>query len=147
MLSCRGFAAAESYRYIVVETSFDSDVTISISSDLSTSFDDGCMNFSSDYLYLSLPLSMVKGWSYREKDPVSNLESAASDNISLTDTGDTITINGLPDNSKILISDLDGRLIDSTVVSGEYILSLDKLVKGIYVIVVNGRTFKITVNR
>ena len=90
---------------------------------------------------------MVKGWSYREKDPVSNLESAASDNISLTDTGDTITINGLPDNSKILISDLDGRLIDSTVVSGEYILSLDKLVKGIYVIVVNGRTFKITVNR
>lgn len=147
MLSCWGLAAAESYRYIVVETSFDSDVTIRISSDLSTSFDSDGMTFKSDYLYLTMPLSMIKGWSYRAKDNVSGLESETIGNLSLTGTGDSITVNGLPDNSKIMMSDIGGRLIFCTEASGECTFGLDNLANGIYIIAVNGRTFKIAVNR
>lgn len=147
-LLCRLSCPAEGYRYMVIDTSLGSSMTVKLSSDLSTTFNVGEMILKSDYLYLELPLSFVKSWRY-----VSNVFNGLddilnyNDDVTLTDTGDCITIDGLSDNSKIQLSTLAGQILVSDEASESYTLPLDRLTNGIYIVAVNNRTFKISVDR
>lgn len=60
--------------------------------------------------------------------------------------GNTIVLGNLPAGATVVLSDLSGRTVASYPAAAATI-SLDNLVRGIYLLTVNGQTVKISVNR
>lgn len=140
-------ASAETFRSMVIETYDGNDMTINLSSELTTTFADGEMLFKGDNVNVAVPMAAVKGWSYSNNVYDAVADNVAEDGVSLSDRGDCIVIYGLKDASQVSLCTVDGRVLLNEKVSGEYTLGLTDLVKGVYVLTVNKQSFKIAVNR
>ena len=87
------------------------------------------------------PMNQVKKMTYKQTDPIpTQVERDAPWRV----TNEAVLFNDLPENSIVSVYSTDGRRIGSyPATCGSYALSLNAFSTGIYIINVNGLTFKI----
>lgn len=76
------------------------------------------------------------------------VETIYHESISINNNGDALIVTGLPCNSNILIYSIDGQLISREKSNDEtYVLQLNSLNKGVYIVSINGVSTKISITR
>lgn len=87
------------------------------------------------------PLTQIKKLSYKITDPI---PTQVDINAPWRMTNEAVVFNDLPENATVNVYTIDGKRVGSyQATSGSYALSLNTFSPGIYIINVNGLTFKI----
>lgn len=139
-------ATAAGYnRSMIITTVEGEEMTVSLSPALSVAFSESEMLVKSESVDLALPLSSIKGWTYRTEAHEPGIDTRG-DNIMLDRAGDSIIIRGISDGALVILCSADGRIRAKEMSTGDYALNLSGLERGVYVLTVNKQSFKIVVN-
>jgi hypothetical protein len=114
---------------------------------LSIAFDDDVLKITSATDNIEVDLDYVKSWTFSdvtfEEDFVDGVDTPKSADMSVVVTPDFIKISGLEATSALALYDLAGRCLVRKECGVEAQLSLTELPHGVYLVNVNGKTFKI----
>lgn len=138
----------KSYKSLVINMKDNSQFQINLGTDLKTSFANGLLAFVKGNEKLELTASEIDHWFYYGKvkdtttSAVNNLQASA---ISMNWVGDVIEFSNLPEKSSLRIVDMAGRSLKNLNASGAASINIADLPAGAYVIIVNDKSFKITV--
>ncbi len=119
-------------------------VTINLNEEPRTTYEDGQLVITSTKNTVSYPLEQVKRFTY--VSAVAGITSPKEVGASFSTDGESLTFKGLKPHTKIYLYTVAGQLLQ-TIDSGtqsQTVISASHLPYGVYVVKVNGGTFKIT---
>lgn len=133
-------------QYLVVKTN-DGDLFSFVFSDAPViTFDKQTMKIESKSKTHSFEISNVKEYSFSENDVTSGLEDVRANELRLiNDENGNIIIDGVQPNSIVRLYSINGKEQSGKISStGERVyINLDSLPKGIYIVSVNNKSFKV----
>lgn len=137
-------AAAEGYRSVRVELKEKEAVEIQLSKSLNTQFKDGYVTFvDGKGTKVEVPRTEVVRFTFLERD------ASAIDEVGVAAApqfgGDCIVFTSLPAGSVVSVVNAAGRTVFSKKVQGDYTLSLGQFSSGVYMVTVNGVTYKVRI--
>lgn len=116
--------------------------TYVLSVDAKITFENACMCFISQDWKFEVPVCDLSNWTYYS--PTSSVNDVKSKNITITQSGNKLTVTGAPIGSHIDVYATDGKRVVSVTSSSEREdISTEGWNVGVYLIKVNDRTFKI----
>lgn len=133
-------AYASGYRSAVVEKTDGSTAIIDLEPEMTTRFDGDMLTFTGTGTSVEIPKSDLVSITFSETTGITDITASPS----LTDGA--ISFTGLPAGSIIAVFDTAGRCLSSTrTTGGDGCLSLNSLPAGVYIVSVNGFSYKISV--
>lgn len=118
-------------------------VSINLNEEPRTTYQDGNLVITSTKNTVTYPLERVRRFTYVT---ATGIESPKIVGASFSSDGETLTFNGLNPNTKIYLYNVAGQLL-KTIDSGDQeqvVITASHMPFGVYVVKVNGGTFKIT---
>ena len=118
-------------------------VSINLNEEPRTTYQDGNLVITSTKNTVSYPLEKVRRFTYVS---ATGIVSPKTVGASFSNDGETLTFKGLKPHTKIYLYNVAGQLL-KTIDSGEQgqtVISASHMPVGVYVVKVNGGTFKIT---
>ena len=147
------FAAGTGYRSIAVKHADHHLSVITIESGMTTKTSDGNLELSSDKGAITIPLSDVRNWTFSTEegssDKWASIGGVSEDSaVTIQLQEGCITLGNLPEGSSVSLTAINGvGVAAANSVSGEYTIPTDTLTKGIYILTVNNRSFKVALSR
>lgn len=141
-------ATAGPARSILLQHTDGSKTQITMANDLSTTFDGGMMTVKSEKGVLEYPLANISNWTFAstEGEIWSGIDRAESEIFSIKLSADGVTLRNLHVRSAVTLTGSDGQTIKVMEAEGDEFLSFNGLAPGVYLLTVNGKTYKISVN-
>lgn len=144
-------ADAAQYKSIKVTNHDGSSILIKGEKGITMTVTDDEMNFFTDPAFpLTLPTVDVKGITLSGEEgtvQLAAIDAIAAGDITLDRVGEELIIGNLPLGSHISIVSLGGTIFHDATAEGSYSISLSSYPKGVYVVTVNNKTFKISATR
>ena len=129
---------------LTVHITDGSQVTFLLSERPKVSFSDGCLIITSSEANSTYFLSDVSKFTFGEIETNSGIGHVQNDETSLSLEGGAIVVTGLKEGSTAKVYTIGGITIHSEKVDGgTWTYSLSSLSSGVYIISINGKTFKI----
>ena len=130
---------------LTVHITDGSQVTFLLSERPKVSFSDGCLLITSSEADATYPLSDVLMFTFEETESeATGLSLLPADETSLALEGGAIVVTGLKEGSTAKVYTIGGIMVNSEKVDGgTWTYSLSSLSSGVYIISINGKTFKI----
>lgn len=146
------FASATGpYRSVVIKHTDTTLTRVSIESEMSTTFRDGLLVLSGQEGQLSWPVDQISSWSFSPEsgspDIWAGIETPSFAQIDILWDGNELRILNLADDSRVMLTSVDGRVLVDRKVSGSCVLGGDILRTGVYILIVNGVSRKIALSR
>lgn len=136
-------AHAQTYDSVVVDMADGSQTTVTLEKGMTTEFSSTSVIFSSPAgTAVDLNKDDVVAFSFSETSGVADIAGNAAA-PALTSGG--LSFSNLPAGSSISVHDTAGRLAESATASGDFTLPLGDLPAGVYIVTVNGTSYKISV--
>lgn len=129
------------YHQLMVNLTGGDQVAISLSDDLKVTFTEETLEAHGEYADVSIPRANIVDFEHSEEVGV----DAIGAETGVSRIGNSLTFNGLANNSEISVFNMGGVCVSSAQASGQYTLSLDGLTPGAYIVRVNNMTYKVTV--
>lgn len=150
---CHG--ASTSYKSLVLEHTDSQFSRVTLQPDMTTAFADGelVMTYKSGAMLYEIrkPLNELRHWTFSTAEGDDNLwagiGSAEADKVSIEWLGTVIRVSGLRADSRVMLVTVDGRCVRNLTVQNECELRHVGLVKGVYVLTINEKSFKIAVKQ
>ena len=133
-----GWSAA--YDPVSVDLNDGTKVDIALSDNLSLSFNETHLLVSGSDADCEIPKGKIVSFTHLES---SGLTEVAKDG-SVGLAGRSMHFKGLADGSLIALYDLGGKCLRSVSAQGDYVLGLENLPSGVYVVTVNNVSYKIS---
>lgn len=135
---------AKGYRSVVVSMTDCTTTRVELAADMAMRFTQESLEFvSSGQTTVTLDKQKVASLSFSEISGISNVVSDAG---RFGFSGDLLRITGLADGSAVALFDATGRCVSREVANnGNYELHLSSLPAGVYIVNVNGVSYKIKV--
>ena len=120
---------------------------------MTTKTSDGNLELSSDKGAITIPLSDVRNWTFSTEegssDQWASIGGVSEDSaVTIQLQEGCITLGNLPEGSSVSLTAINGvGVAAANSVSGEYTIPTDTLTKGIYILTVNNRSFKVALSR
>ena len=144
-------ASAKVYKSIQVTKQDGSTLLIKGEQGISMTVNDEEMKFfTTPDNHISFPVEEVKGVTLSEEEgevALAGIDEITAGAITVTRAGENLILGNLPVNSKISVVSTGGTILYSEVADGECVVCLSPYSPGVYVIVINNKTFKISVAR
>ena len=142
MLAFSNYVKAEDY-VLQVWLSDGKVVTINLNEEPVTTYADGQLTITTNKTTVTYPLEKVMKYTY---DSATGIDLPDVMNTSFSQDGETITFKGLPTGTSIAIYSAAGQLVRTLLSSAQpkTVVSVSDLPIGVYVVKVNGITYKIT---
>ena len=118
-------------------------VSINLNEEPRTTYQDGNLVITSTRNTVTYPLEKVRRFTYVSATGIESLKTVGA---SFSNDGETLTFKGLKPHTKIYLYNVAGQLL-KTIDSGDQkqiVISASHMPFGVYVVKVNGGTFKIT---
>ena len=130
---------------LVVWSKDGSKVVYDLSEEPKHTFTASDLVVSTNGVEVTYPLSSLLRFTYEKKDASSLLDITTGRASSFRQDGDCLVFTGLAAGSNVSLRSLNGALVFSKAVQaqGEYSFSLSGLAAGVYLVTVNGTTYKI----
>lgn len=141
-------SVAETYRSVVFSRTDGTTLALTVESGMSTIVADGSITMSCDAGVISLPTDEITKWTFSTEPGMdfstAGIETPATDAVDVIIGTDAITINGLADGAKVMLTGIDGRIAAATAAAaGHANLSTANLHGGIYILTFNNKSIKI----
>ena len=133
---------ADGYRSVEVRGLDGSVTSISLTDNLKTEFKKNKVIFSDGDLLFEFYKSKVSTFTFSESVGVDNI---AADGVQPVVEPGRMSITGLPEHSRVRVFTIGGKVVSDVWVSGDYILDINGLAKGVYLVNVNGMSYKVMV--
>lgn len=132
--------AAGFYNVVKVHLVDDSDVRIVLHDHIRMSFEGDNLLFSGGNTDVTIEKARVSGF-------IHEYEAGAGVGTLMEDSfdGNSLRFSSLPEGSTVRVFSADGALVSSVQASGDTAVSLEGLLKGIYVVSVNKMSYKVMV--
>lgn len=134
-------SAAAAYQTLIVHLSDGSDVNVSLADDFKTTFTSDAMLISSAGTDVDVPRDNIVSFKFDKTGGITSAEGG--DAVEFSDG--KIVFRALPDGSSVRVYSVNGTLVMSENVSGEWTLSLSDLPSGVNIVAVNGVSYKVNV--
>lgn len=143
--------AAVAARSMVLRHADTHTTVISLESGMTTVLADGQLVLSCPLGTISYPVSGLTYWTYSgdagSADAWSGVaEAAATGKIRVVWTAEGLYISGLDECSQVRLTDMSGIVLRELTVSDGCVVGNDEIRPGVYVLTVNGKSFKIARN-
>ncbi|MCM1110773.1 MAG: T9SS type A sorting domain-containing protein [Clostridium sp.] len=135
-------ASAAGYRSLAVNQTDGTDVTIELTDEMSAWFEEGMFMVFGTSTEVSVPQTNIKSFTFSE---TSSLATVAADALVLE--GGKMTFTNLPAGSVATVVNAAGQLVDSARPEGSWELDLAGYPAGVYMVTVNGVTYKIATKK
>lgn len=135
---------AKGYKSVVVSMTDGTTTTVALEADMTMRLTETSVEFvSSGQTTVTLDKLTVASLSFSE---MSGIADAVSDAGGFSFSGDVLRITGLANGSAVAVFDVAGRCVSREVAAdGNYELRLGSLPAGVYIVNVNGVSYKIEV--
>ena len=121
-----------------------SEVTFLLSEQPAVTFSDGYLLITSSDAEMSYPLSDVVKFTFKDADETTGIDNTSVGEASFAFDGGSVVVSGLKAGSNARVFATDGTTLHSEEVSGDsWSYSLSSLPSGVYIVSINGKTFKI----
>lgn len=137
-------AGAVSYKSVLVTLLDGSTSQINLSEDLKTTFDEENIIFSDGTFTVELEKAQVNKFEFSETTGIDQAQIAGATQILKSGI---LTLNGMPDNSKVSIFTTSGKCVYETSFSQSCSIDLNALPAAIYVVKVNNVSLKIALTK
>lgn len=132
--------AAQGYKSAVVEKTDGTTTLINLDQSMTTQFEGDMLTFTGANTSVEIPKSDLVAISFSELSGINEVNAAP------TMADGCLTFTGLPEGSTIAVFDTAGRCLSSSVAEGgDKCLPLNNLTTGVYIVRVNGFSYKISV--
>lgn len=142
-------ASAKSYRSIQVIKQDGTSLLIKGEQGISMTVSEEEMKFfTTPDNHISIPIEEVKGVTLSEEEgevALAGIDEITSGAITVVRSGVNLILGNLPVRSKISVVSTTGSVLHSEVTDGECVVNVSSFSPGVYVIVINDRSFKISV--
>lgn len=143
---------AVAYRSVVIQCADGTEVVVTGEKGMTLVFNDDEMRFTKpNSQYMAFPLTEVKGWRFSAAQgdtPWSGINDTDSDSmIKVTYSSDAVMLSGLPANSVVTLTALNGVKVYQSVASDVLAIDLSELTAGLYLLTYNNTTLKIALGR
>lgn len=132
---------ATSFNTVMIHLSDGSQVDITMTDGLSLSFDEHNLKATGSGADVTIDKSRIVKFVHARK---SGVDCVAADGGFSFD-GDNLSFSNLPEGSSVVVCALNGAVVRNADACGDYLLPLQGLAPGVYVVSVNGMSYKISV--
>lgn len=117
--------------------------------EFNTSFADGMMRISSEKGTLEYPLANLSNWTFKTSlgEVWAGVEATEAETFTIKLQADGVALGNLPSHSSLTLAGTDGRTHFAAEAEGNEFISFDGLTGGVYLLTINGKTFKIAIDR
>lgn len=144
-------ASAKAYRSIQVIKKDGTSLLIKGEQGITMTVTDEEMKFfTTPDNHFSLSVDEVKEVTLSEEEGkvvLADVDEISSGSIILSRSGETLAIENIPSGSRISVVSAAGMVLHNAIAEGDYVVNLSSFPTGVYVVVINNRTFKISVAR
>lgn len=143
LLSAMPFAmhAQGGVRSVVVKMTDGTVNYVTIEKGMTAEFTAKSLAFAGPNTSVELDKAKVESMSFSETVGINEINGDA---FELTVAGSEISLKGLPAGSTVAVYDTAGRCLSRAVADGDYTLSADSFAAGVYIVNVNGVSYKIS---
>jgi len=143
MLLCGSWLISKAgYESVTVKMNDGQNVTIELSDNLNVTFNNESMLVTGGSNDVTLSKSDIQSFTFND---VSALTAPGQDGAGVAFGGDALHFTGIGDNSAVKVYNAAGALVSTHIASGNFSLSLSSLSPGVYIVTVNGLSYKILV--
>lgn len=144
-LSCLDIAAGGASSVLMVWAKDGTKVAFALAEKPTVTFDAANLLISSGGVSVSYPLENMARFTYGSGEPT-DIKGAEADRASFKVNGETLLFPALKANSTVSVYSLNGTLVlkKTTGADGECAIPLSGMASGVYVITVNGLSYKIS---
>lgn len=130
---------------ILINHADGTSTSISMADDITASFAGGQMVVKSAEGELYYPLAEVRGWLYSTEEGKvwGATEAVGVPLLAVKVTANGILLEGLPSESEIMVTAVDGRKVISTTAGGQLNIDRASLPSGMSILTINGKSYKI----
>lgn len=143
MAACAAFSLsthAEGYRSVRVELKEGSPIEIQLSGSLRTTFAEGVTTFADNAgTAVNLPSANIVRFTFLERDAQSSIHEVAMPQIQRG----ALHFSALAVGTTITVTDASGHNVLTSTAEGDFTLPLNQFIPGIYLVSVNGITYKV----
>ena len=144
LLLCSAITSrADGYRRVEIQE-FNGNITsVDLSDNLTTEFSDGMVRFVDGDLMFEFDRESVKSFNFGEVS--TGIQNADAEGNAPSIEQGKMSFSNLPVGSRVMVVSLSGNVVRDIKAEGSYSISLNTLPEGVYVVKVNGVSYKITV--
>lgn len=144
-------AIAATYKSMVFEGNDSKLTLVNMEDGMTATIADGLMTLSCDKGEIYFNLAELRNWTFSAQEGSSDLwagiEAPATDAVTISWSGDVITIQGLPEGSAVSLTAIDGRTVRSLRAGESCSIPTSGLSAGVYVLTYNNKSIKVALGR
>ena len=134
---------ADGYRRVEIKEFNGTVTSVDLSDNLRTEFNEGKVLFIDDDLSLEFDRYSVRAFSF--SDVPTGIESVNGETSSPKIEQGKMSFSNLPEGSRIMVVSASGSIVSDVKTEGNYSFNINELPAGVYVVNVNGLSYKVIV--